>query len=86
MAETETSDRVRAHTSDELLKRIDREIEQRVRSYASASAEALSTRIRKLEQEWDMERVLEANAATLALAGTLLGRLLTEGGGTCPAW
>ena len=35
--------------------------------------ERIEARLRELDAEWDMERTLEANAATLALAGTLLG-------------
>lgn len=76
MAETETLDRVRAHTSDRILEHIDRKTEERVREYARATEETLSERIRELEREWDMERMLEANAATLALVGTLLGRFV----------
>lgn len=31
------------------------------------------SRLRELDQEWDIERTLEANAATLALVGVVLG-------------
>lgn len=30
-------------------------------------------RLRELDEEWDIERALEANAATLAFAGSVLG-------------
>lgn len=33
----------------------------------------ISDRLRALDAEWDMERLLQANAATLALSGVLLG-------------
>src|SRR4030095_4069227 len=33
----------------------------------------ISTRIAELESEWDMERILETKASTLALTGAVLG-------------
>ncbi len=44
-----------------------------VTSFFAASDATLSTRIRELEQEWDIERALQANAAGLALVGLALG-------------
>jgi len=44
-----------------------------VGSYFSASEVTLSARIRQLEFEWNLERALEANAASLALIGLALG-------------
>jgi hypothetical protein len=44
-----------------------------VTSYFSASESTLNERIRELEQEWNLERTLEANGAALALIGLALG-------------
>ena len=44
-----------------------------VTSYFNASDSTLSTRIRELENEWNLERTLEANGAALALIGLALG-------------
>jgi hypothetical protein len=44
-----------------------------VTSFFAASDDRLSTRIRELEREWDIERALGANAAALALVGLALG-------------
>lgn len=44
-----------------------------VTSYFGASDNTLSTRIRELEAEWNLERTLEANGAALALIGLALG-------------
>ena len=44
-----------------------------VTSYISAGDDTLSDRIRELEDEWNLERTLEANAAALALIGLALG-------------
>jgi len=74
----EATDRVRANTSDALNSRLDREAQERVRHYASGPPEAISQRIGKLEREWDMERVLELNASTLAFVGLTLGATVSK--------
>jgi hypothetical protein len=66
-------DRVREHTDPELQTAIDRELRARVERYRRAGSGELSRRIRELEAESDMERVLETNASVLALAGLLAG-------------
>lgn len=38
-----------------------------------ADAAQFASRLRQLDREWDIERTLQTNAATLALAGTVLG-------------
>lgn len=68
-----TSARVEAHSPEHVNRRIQEEIEASVRRHAGADRAAVDARLRDLDREWDMERVLEANAATLALTGVLLG-------------
>src|SRR5688572_22660905 len=68
-----THERVRKHSSPEANDRIRAETLQRLKQYEAADESRISTRIRELEQEWDIERVLEANAASVALAGLVLG-------------
>src|SRR5699024_2845097 len=53
-------------------RRIERQIETNINYYAEHPHE-IDQRLRELDQEWDIERTLEANASTLALGGTLLG-------------
>lgn len=65
-------DHVRESTSETINERIDREMEERVRRLVDAGDAAITARIEELEREWDVERKLEANAATLALTGALL--------------
>jgi hypothetical protein len=70
-------DRVRRHTAPEVNDRIDECVEKSVRFYAAQPREAISRRIRELEREWDIERTLETNAASVGLAGfaaALVGR------------
>jgi len=76
-ANTNEPDRVRANTSPESLKGIDRAIQEKVLYYSTQPREAISRRIAQLDREWDIERILEANASSLALLGVALG--LTKG-------
>jgi hypothetical protein len=52
---------------------IDRRTNSNIRRYANSSEEVINRRIEELDQEWDIERALEANASALALTGLLLG-------------
>jgi hypothetical protein len=65
-------DRVRSNTATQVNERIDAEIAERVKFYAEQPANRISQRIRELEKEWSMERLLETNASTLALMGIVL--------------
>lgn len=67
-----TVNRVPRNTSDEINRRIAGETEERVRRLAGDSG-GINCRLRKLDEEWDIERVLEANASALAFTGTVLG-------------
>ena len=66
-------DRVREHSPARFNERIDRATQRRVLRAGGESKAALSRRLEQLDGEWDMERVLETNAAALALGGVLLG-------------
>jgi hypothetical protein len=59
-------------TSEDLNRRFAAEIEESLRHHAE-HPEHIAHRLDELDHEWDIERTLEANAATLALTGTLLG-------------
>jgi hypothetical protein len=39
------------------------------------SDHAIDLRLRELDEEWDIERAIQANAATLALSGTVLSMI-----------
>lgn len=67
-----TPARVPRHTAGQVNRRIERKIAESVRWHA-AHPERIPQRLRELDREWDVERTLEANAATLAFAGTALG-------------
>jgi hypothetical protein len=67
------NDRVRANTPEELNLSIDSAIGSRVRQYATAAPRELEDRIDELDREWDIERILQLNAAALAFTGMILG-------------
>jgi len=71
-------DRVRARTNPELNRQIDAALERRLRFYAVQDARAISERLEELDREWDIERFLETNAASLSLAGIVFGATLSR--------
>jgi hypothetical protein len=72
-----TVERVPEHTAEHVNEQIRRQTEENVARYAAAGDEAIDRRLAELDQEWDIERTLEANAATLAAAGAGLA-LVTD--------
>jgi hypothetical protein len=67
-----TRRRVEANTAREINRRIQKDIERSVRHHAE-HPEEIDQRLKELDEEWDIERVLEANAASFGLAGVMLG-------------
>ena len=66
-----TSRRVSAHTAEH----INEQIRQRTNEsllYHAGHEEEIDERLRELEDEWDIERTLEANAAGASLIGLTL--------------
>lgn len=64
--------RVAERTSPAVNARIQRSIEASVVYYAQ-NPDQIDARLHELAREWDIERVLEANAASLSLYGLLVG-------------
>lgn len=71
-----TSERVPRHTDEEINKRIQRQTDANVAFYATGDRRLLDIRLQELDREWDIERVLEANAATVSLIGLTLMRFV----------
>jgi len=67
------ADRVRKRTRSSANREIDRQTKANLRLHADETDREMARRIRALEQEWDVERVLMTNASTLALVGLVLG-------------
>jgi hypothetical protein len=68
-----SADRVRRSTPVDLNEKIDRVTDSNIQSYLNSSHATIQKRIQELDEEWDVERVLEVNASTLALTGLALG-------------
>lgn len=68
-----TAGRVTQNTAEHINEQIRRQTEENVARCAALGREAINYRLAELDQECDIERTLEANAATLALVGLTLG-------------
>ena len=67
----DTSERVPDHTPETLNQSIQGGVDASVRWHA-AHPRHIGERLAELDREWDIERTLEANAASLAFAGVAL--------------
>jgi hypothetical protein len=68
-----TEERVPKNTSSNVNHRIQGRTLHDVSRFIGADPVFIDERIRQLQREWDVERTLEANAASLGLAGLALG-------------
>jgi hypothetical protein len=66
-------DRVRSSTASHVNEEIDLQTDINIQRYKGKSRAEILERIQMLDKEWDIERVLEVNASTLALTGLILG-------------
>jgi hypothetical protein len=66
-----STSRVERNTADEINRARDAEIEQSLAYHAGRPGE-IPARLGELDREWDIERAIEANAATVSLAGLAL--------------
>lgn len=69
---------VRKVTSAEQNALIDEIILLNIRKYSEKSHKEISRRIKELDKEWDIERVLDLNMSALALCGITLSLLLNK--------
>lgn len=68
-----TMKRVQLHTNKEINNKIRKETLENVLSYADKSKDEINGRLKELDAEWDIERVLETNAASAIILSTILG-------------
>lgn len=66
-------DRVRSSTAVHLNEEIDHQTDNNIHHCKVKSRAEILERIQMLDKEWDIERVLEVNASSLALTGLILG-------------
>ena len=67
-----TDTRVEQSTPRRVNDKIRAAAQRSVRRYAGADNKEITRRIEELDREWDIERTLEMNAATLACTGAVL--------------
>jgi len=67
-----SSKRVPLNTDQQVQKRIWLETVENITAYVNADKKKINRRVRELDEEWDVERILESNASALALLGILL--------------
>jgi hypothetical protein len=72
-------DRVRRYTASHVNTRIDRLTWATIQEHVAAGRDAIIARLKELDREWDVDRVLMANFA-------LLGAVTSELGRRYPAW
>jgi hypothetical protein len=65
--------RVPNHTDESINERIRQQTQRSIARFQHASPAAIERRLAELDAEWDIERTLEANAATVSLIGLTLG-------------
>lgn len=68
-----TYDRIRDNTPDSINQKIDQKSQQNIQYYNKQNEMVIKSRIKELDHEWDIERVLALNASLFALTGTILG-------------
>jgi hypothetical protein len=68
-----TTDRVPRHTDPDVNREIRLTTKDNIACYAAAGRPAINRRLAELDEEWDIERAIEANAATAVLIGLTLG-------------
>ena len=68
-----TVDRVSNQTCDLVNEGIRRQTEENITRLKQAGPTAIARRLEELDGEWDIERAIEANAATASLIGVTLG-------------
>src|SRR5690554_6723895 len=77
MKVTATADRVTSNTPREVNERIQRATEASI-EYHQNHPKLIEHRLQELDEEWDIERALQTNAAALILGGSVLGLLVNR--------
>jgi hypothetical protein len=68
-----TTERVKLHTNKQVNNKIKKQTLDNISNYAHKNKGEINNRIKELDEEWDIERVLETNASSAIILSTLLG-------------
>ena len=69
-------DRVRKHTAEAVLARIDSGTYQVLLEHAQSDKVKTERRVKELDEEWDTDRTIETEAALMAFTGLALGAVV----------
>ena len=72
------NDRIQRSSPDSVNREMEQELRESIRYYSIQSKEVISERIRQLEKEWNMDRMLITNAAAVAGIGVLLAATVSR--------
>ena len=73
-----TTDLSRKVTPEKVNQKNDAKMEQSLQYYQHQSVDAIEERITELDKEWDVNRVLDLNAATLSFSGVILAATVSK--------
>lgn len=68
-----TAKRIKFHTNEQVSNKIKKQTLDNISNYAHKNKEQINNRIKELDAEWDIERVLETNASSAIILSTVLG-------------
>ena len=71
---TTTRNRMSRHTATDVNRTIQQSVENSIR-YHQKHKNQIPRRLQELDEEWDVERAIEANAAAVSLVGLTFGLL-----------
>jgi len=74
-----TLERVPLHTAENVNDQIRHQMFENIRRFSAQGPEGIEKRLTELDAEWDIERSLEANAASAVLASVALGVMVHRG-------
>jgi hypothetical protein len=80
-----SANRVPSHTSAEINEWIHQQTVKNIMCFASGGRDAIDRRLQELDKEWDIERTLEANAASISLLGLFMGATVSRSWFVLPA-
>lgn len=69
--------RVKLHTNKNVNEKIEQKTVENISKYIGSDINALTKRLNELNHEWDTERLLEANAASIILISSIIGYLVS---------
>ena len=70
-----STQRVKLNTKKELNQKIEQKTIDSINKHVDSDTDTLTKRLSELNHEWDTERFLEANAATIILISSVIGYL-----------